>query len=301
MKILENKVTDYTSTNLTENETTWTSDATFNYEDEIRDGHFIYKYAGENGTNTTDAPSIDCQKQVQKWVKIRPTNYYAMLDAQTQTQTENNDSIIVEFDYINFDSLSLIDLVAQEVVVTLTDDISSDIIYTKTVSLVDNSSIIDFTTYCFNEMIRAGSLYLDDITLYSNATLKVEIKQPNGIAKCGRLVCGRSNFIGSTGYGANLDIESYSRISTDIFGNTTLIHSQSVNLDSYEVYVQTEAIPNIRRRIRELDAVPILFIMDESQDSKLENLLTYGYFENFSILIPNSKISTASITIKGII
>ena len=303
MKILQNKITDYLSANFTEDEIAWDSAALYNYADEVRDGHFIYKYAGTDGTNTTDSPSVDYKKlpSERKWIKIAPTNYYAMLDGETQTQTNNTDAIIVEIAINNYDAISLLGVVAQSVTVELRDAVTSEIYYTKTIDMFDYEGIVDFYSYCFNDIQTKPSLYIDDIPLYTDAVLKITIDNTGGIASCGRLVCGRTYYIGKTGYGVNLSQESYSKKETDVFGNTTLIHSNSLNIDSYEVYIQTQSVPNIRRKFKELDAVALLFIMDESENSQLENLLNFGYYQNFSILIPDSQISTASIQIKGIL
>ena len=303
MKILQNKITSYLSANFTEDETAWLVGSMFNYSDEIRDGHYIYKYAGTTGTNTVDTPSLDYLKlpSERKWIKIRPTNYYAMLDNETQTQTENTESIIITIATSNFDALSLLGLYAKDITIELTDNTTSEIVYTKNIDLIDTKAIIDFSTYAFNENQLLPSMYVDDIPLYVDGTLSITINNSGDTAKCGRLVCGRTYYIGDTGYGINLGQESYSTKETDVFGNTTLIHSNSLNLDSYEVNVPTNAIPNIRRRFKELDAVAILFIMDEKENSNLENLLNFGYYQSFNILIPNSVISTASLQIKGIL
>lgn len=303
MKILQNKISDYLSSNFAENETAWDSAATYNYADEVRDGHFIYKYAGTDGTNTTDAPSVDYAKLPTQrvWIKTRPTNYYAMLDGETQTQTNNADTIVIEISTVNYDAISLLGVVAQSVTLELRDDTTAEVYYTKTIDMFDYTGIVDFYSYCFDDIIFKPSLYADDIPLYSNGILKITIDNTGSTASCGRLVCGRTYYIGETGYGVNLGQESYSKKETDVFGNTTLVHSNSLNLDSYEVNVPTSSVPNIRRKFKELDAVAILFIMDENENSILENLLNFGYYQSFSILIPNAKISTASLQIKGIL
>jgi len=303
MKILKNKISDYLTANFTESETLWVSSATYNYGDEARYGHFIYKYAGTSGTNTTDTPDVDYVKlpTTRVWIKVRPTNYYAMIDGETQTQTNNTDAIVIEISTSNYDAISLLGLVAKSVTIELRDGATSEIYYTKTIDMFDYIGIVDFYSYCFDDILLKPSLYIDDIPLYSSAILKITIDNTGSIASCGRLVCGRTYFIGDTGYGINLGQESYSKKVVDVFGNTTLVHSNSLNLDSYEVNVPTSSVPNIRRKFKELDAVPLLFIMDENANSTLENLLNFGYYQSFSILIPNSQISTASLQIKGIL
>ncbi len=303
MKLLQNKITDYLSANFNEDEIQWESSATYNYADEVRDGHFIYKYAGEDGTNTDEMPNKDYQKlpTERKWVKIRPTNYYAMLDGETQTQTQNQNTIEITLATNNYDALCLLGIDAKSVTVKLRDTDSGETVYTRTIDLSDITRIVDFYSYCFEEIIFKSSIYIDDIPLYTNATMQIVIDNDGGVASCGRLVCGRTYYIGETGYGINLSQESYSTKETDVFGNTTLVHKNSLNIDSYEVFVPTPSIPNIRRKFKELDAVALLFIMDESENSIMENLLNFGYYENFSIVIPDPKISTVSLQIKGIL
>ena len=90
MKIVENKITDYLTINVTENETQWLITSLFEYGDYIRDGHFIYRYAGINNSNTDVSPYIDYETNknlVPTWVLYGPTNYYAMLDGETSTRT----------------------------------------------------------------------------------------------------------------------------------------------------------------------------------------------------------------------
>jgi hypothetical protein len=301
MKILENKITNFSSANFTEDETIWLVSNTYQYGQEIRYGHFIYKYAGDNNTNTTDNPEVDSKALTPKWVNVAPSNYYAMFDNETSTQTEVVDKIEFEIQVSNYDAISLLNIEGSSVLLTIVDNVSMSEVYLREIDLFDTSAIVDFYSYCFNEIQQVPSIYIDDLPLYTNATLKVVINNIGSVAKCGRLVCGRTYYIGTTGYGVNLNQESYSKKDTDIFGNTTLIHSNSVNLDSYEVHIPTLAVPNIRRKFRELDAVAILFVMDDSENSVLDNLLTFGYYQSFSILIPDSQISTASLQIKGLI
>jgi len=301
MKIVQNRTTSYLSANFTEDETQWLIGSLFNYTDEIRDGHYIYKYAGADGTNTTDSPAVNSLTITPSWVKIKPTNYYAMIDGETGTQTENAETITISITGINYDSFSLLEVVGTTIDIELYDNSTSAVVFEKTFDLQDESSIIDFFTYCFSEFTFTPSIYTDAIPLYTDAKLTITISNAGSIAKCGRLVFGRSSYIGDTGYGANLGIESYSRKVVDEFGNTTLVHRGSVNLDSYEVQVPTQKIPLLKRKAQELDAIPILFVMDESPTSNTENLLNFGYWHSFSMLIPNSVKSSISLTIKGIL
>ena len=301
MKIVENEITTYLATNFTEAETEWLITDMFSYGDEIRSGHYIYKYAGIDNTNTTQSPAVDSLNFDAVWVRLKPTNYYAMLDGKTSTQTENAETIVVKVEGNNYDSLALLELDAKDVSISLYDTGTGQVVYTEAFELINNSEVIDFYTYAFNPFELIPSIFTDSIYLYTNTELTITINNPGSIAKCGRLVFGRSYYVGETGYGANLTVESYSHRETDEFGNTFLIHRGSVNIDSYEVRIPTEKIPVLRRKGKEVDAIPILFIMDESETSNTENLLNFGYWDRFNIMLPGPKESTISLDIKGIL
>jgi hypothetical protein len=301
MKIVENTVSDYLTANFTEDETLWLVGSTFNYADEIRYGHYIYKYAGTDGTNTTDNPYVDSLKVTPTWVNIRPSNYYGMLDGKTSTQTENADTITVTLTCNNLDTISLLELDAVSVSLSLYDNDTAAVVYTEDFDLINNTEVIDFYTYAFEPFEYRPSIYTDALYLYTDATLTVVIDKTGSTAKCGRLVLGRSYYVGDVGYGASLTVESYSHKETDEFGNSTLIHRDSVNIDSYEIRVPTQKIPVLRRKGKSLDAIPILFVMDESSTSTVEHLLNFGYWDRFNMIVTNPVESTISLDIKGIL
>ncbi len=295
MKYCKNEITAFISSNVPESETLWLVTDVYSTGDERRDGHYIYAYAGISGTNSALSPS----NEPTKWVQQRPTNYWAMMDGTTSTQTEYADIITVEIAASNYDTFSLLEVEAESVTLTLTVD-SVDV-WTNSFTLKDESGVIDFYTYCFSDFIYKPSLYVDTIPLYGTGTLTVDIINTGGTAKCGRLVYGRSYFVGKTLYTASLGLESYSVKQTDAFGTETLVHRGAVNLDNYRVSILTSQIELLKRKAVEYDAIPLLFIMDESNTTNTGHLLNYGYYQNMSVLLSNPRHSTISLTVKGIL
>lgn len=301
MKIVENKVKDFLSANFTQNEAQWDKDAVYKYADEVADGNYVFKYAGADDTNTTKPPSLDALTQVPKWVNIRPTNYFAMLDEKTMTQTSVMNEIVVEVDNMGYDTLSLMELEALNVKVELIDKSHANILYKNQKDLKDESEVIDFYTYCYTPIRFITTLYIGDIPIYLNSKLRVSISNPENFAKCGRLVFGDSFFIGCTNVDIDLDFESYSKKQTDVFGNTTLIHRSMAIIDKYSISISSEKIPMLRRKFSKWDAKALLFIGDDNQKTKLENLLNFGYFQSVSFNYDGSDLSTLNLTIKGIL
>lgn len=296
MTVVQNEVVSYYSANFSETETAWSSGSVYNYGAEARDGHYIYAYAGVSGTNTTLSPANDTT-----WVEMRPTNYFAMLDGKTGTQTLNLNNIDIQVADSSYDVFSILNITGRSLYLKLTELTGSTVVYEETINLQDETGVVDFFSYCFSDFIFTNDVFRT-LPIYGNSRLQVKLTAETGTnAAIGRLVLGRSLYVGETGMGASLGIESYSTKDTNIFGETTLIHRGAVNLESYEVLVPTEKIPMLKRKAIELDAVPILFIMDESSDSNLENLQTFGYWQSFSILVKGRNKSAISLTVKGIL
>ena len=302
MTIVENKVTGYLTANFSETETAWSSGSTYSYKSEARDGHYIYAYTGNANTNTTASPATFSQTDpLTPWVQMRPTNYWAMLDGRTDSQTAVLNQIVIEISDINYDYVSILDIDGINVAYELKDSVGT-VVYSLTNNLQDESAIIDFYTYCFSPFLFKKN-DLVSLPIYGGTSkLKITLNASTGnYAKIGRLVFGNSFFIADTAMGGSLGLESYSPRSVDPFGNATLTHIGAVNLQSFQVRLHTSLIPTIQRKIIALDAIPCLFIMDETVTSNVENLLTYGYWQDFNINHKGCNYSYASTTLKGLL
>jgi len=297
MKIAKNEITDYLAINVTEDEIAWDALSLYNYGDEARDGHYVYTYAGVDGTNTTSSPSVDALA----WIETRPTNYYSMLDGKTSSQTIRTSPLIFDVTMGNYDTATLLNIEAEtalfEIILIATDEV----IYSQSFDVGDESEIIDFYSYCFSDFVFADYIYNQSIPLYgASAKLRITLTNTTDV-KVGRLVVGRSFYVGEVAYGVNLGLESYSVKTTDEFGNDTLIQRGAVELNSYDIRCTTNRLPTLKRKAIELDAVPVLFIADESDTSNLENLLAYGYWQNFALVATNPTYSSISLTVKGVL
>ena len=305
MKIVKNQITDYVSINVENDETEWLSTNVYNFRDELRDGNFIYKYAGINGTNTELSPSVIYERDKELapiWVLTRPTNYFALLDDKSSTQTENAESLVFEVLNGRYETFSLLNLEAQSVMIELIDITTAEIYQTINFDLLDRSDRIDALSHYFNPIKLKTNVYADNIYLLGNTKLKVTILNGGDIAKCGRLIFGRSYYIGETQYdGATLDLQSFSRFETDTFGNTDLKQGNSIRTAKYNVKIPTNKIISVYDKRIEYDAIPLLFIADESSNSKLENLLLFGYFVSSPISIKNPVNSNIPVDIKGLL
>lgn len=299
MRVVKNDITSYLSINVPITETEWNSSSVYNYGDEARDGNYIYVYAGVSGTNTADSPANNALA----WVQSRPTNQYAMLDGKSSSQTIRTSPLIFEVTMRNYDTATLMNIEASDVLFEVVVIATNEVIYSQSFSTNDQSNIVDFYSYCFADFDLTNYVYNRSLPLQGSDTkLRITVtKDSGGSVKVGRLCIGKSFYIGELTYGCSLGLESYSIKSTDEFGNETLLQRGAVELNNYDVRCGTSALPTLRRKAIELDAIPVLFIGDESDNSVLENLLTFGYWQNFSLVATNPTYSNVSLTVKGVL
>ena len=294
MTICKNLVTDFTSANFIENEPLYNASTSYKYGDEAREGHYIYK--SRIDSNVGNQPSTSPLS----WKKVGPSNYYAMLDGVSLTQTVNAGTIDVTFNSSGYDIVSLVNVQGVSVRVVVTDLNTSTVVMDKTKELVDNSRIFDFYSYCFEPISYLEDFFIR-LPLYNNTSIRVIINGLDGYAKCGTLVSGRSLFIGAAKWGISFDLESWGTSTVDEFGYKELEHSNSVYNDSYSINIESSRLRLMQRKLRQLDFVPILFVGDENDDSKFENLVDYGYWETVRLVLENPVNSTIEITKKGLV
>jgi hypothetical protein len=304
MKIVQNQISDYTSINVSTTETAWSSAASYSYGDEVRQGNYIYKYAGDDATNTDENPEIVWERDkniYSVWVRIKATNYYSALDDKTLTQTINNDNIIIEIDNNRYDTVALLNIAAQSAKVELILNSTQEVYQEFQADLSDRDQRVDAYSHYFTPISVKDRYFVDGIALIPNSTIRITVDNDGGVAAIGRLIVGRSTYVGETLYPAVLDQVTYSRFETDIFGNTNLEQGNTVKLQSYSVIVPTSKIPFLEQKRRELTAIPILFIGDESDDSLLDNMFAYGYFTSAPFNVTNPVKSVINVNIKGLI
>jgi hypothetical protein len=383
MTIVENKLTDYLSINVSETETAWSDTALYNYRDEVRYGHYIYGWAGEDNSNTTENPSFiyDRDKNIYpQWVKLRATNYWAALDDKTSTQTtktiatsattdatgysigatvitlasagtgeiiagdiinftgDTNDyvievgdsdvsdggtitlasgliqaipasataitvqsKLIIELTNDSYDTITLLNIDATEANIQLIDTSTEAILFDEDYDLSNTVDIIDEKTYWYAPFDFKKNLYEPNLNMLSSTKIKVTLALAGGEPSVGRIVCGQGYFIAGTSFPAKIDQITYSRFETDIFGNTDLQQGESIKYKTYKMYPPLGKLPVLERKRKELTAIPLLFIADESVDSIVENDLTYGYFPTSPFNITNNARFGIDLEIKGLL
>lgn len=253
--------------------------------------HKVFKCAV--ATSGTTPPESDTAN----WVDYGSTNAYKVIDEYVNTKTSNADSVIFSFTQSEVcDTIALFNLNAVYVTVTMNDGTSD--IFTKTVSL-DNTSISDLYDYFFEDFIFRTDLFVT-LPAYRNITYTVEVHNTGGNAEIGLVVIGKSKDLGVTLYNPTIGILDYSKKETNTWGGTYLAKGKTAKKAECQVIVDTGFVDEVNKRLASLAGTATLFVGDE-REGGFESLLIYGFFRDFSIVIPNPSKSECNLNIEGLV
>jgi len=157
-----------------------------------------------------------------------------------------------------------------------------------------NETIYDLWDYIYDayseDVNRALKVDLSPIGTSIRVTLKPVLVSDT--VSMGYLVGGEALFMGETLYGVGFNFQSYAYKEVDTFGTLTVIKRNVQDLVDFETIIPTAELSKLKRRLKSVYNDILVFIVDESDDSQVENLLTLGIVENASVVLSNPVLST---------
>lgn len=232
-----------------------------------------------------------------QWISIGASNRFKMFDDSVSSQTVAPMMLDVTVDpdaIIN--SVAVFEVDANTVQITLTDPLEG-IVYDRTIRMLDNSAVIDWHSYFFEPISALREIVLTDLPSYGQATIRLVADAGAGTARVGEMVIGRQRNLGVTLFGTSVGIVDYSRKERDQFGNVIIVERRFTRTCDYDISIDTGKVATVQRTLAELRTTPTVFIGNESNP---ETVL-YGFYRNFSIVIDNPAISSATIEVESLV
>ncbi len=279
------------SSNAVESSPNYNAGTTYAKDAIVNSGTRLYQSLVNNNLGNTPSTSP------LYWLDIGPNNIHAMFDNQISTSTISTSPLNVAFKPGIFNSLALIGLAGNQVVVTVRDGTGGPIIYSATFAL-DGTVISDWYQYFFEPFVQKSEVVMTDIPPFSNSEVTISLTGGSTV-QIGLCSFGTFYFLGDAEYGANVGITDYSRKDTDDFGVTTFVQRAYSKRMSARLMLDTAQINRIQRILADIRATPSLWIGADGDDY-LPTLM-YGYYRDFSIDIAYQNKSFCSLEIEGLI
>ncbi len=231
-----------------------------------------------------------------KWLRIGPTNQWAMFDEYNQTQTVNANSITAEWDATGrINGMAFLNLNAASITLTMTDA-GAGVIFNQTVSLVDNSNIGNLHDWLFEPVVRKTDYVFTELPVHFGPHIAVSIDAPGGTAKIGNLVMGMARQFGDTVYGAGLGMLTSSKREADDFGNINIIPRSRRKTGTFEVVVEKRMVDETARILTEFTDTPCVYV----GTGEYASALYFGIWRDWQIVVDQPLTSTLSIQIEGL-
>lgn len=248
-------------------------------------------------SSTTARPDIGAVATPPSWLDLGATNRFKMFDQIISTQTVKNAEIdvdIVPAAIVN--SAAFFGLFGSSITLTMTDP-TEGVVYTETRSLQDNTIIIDWYPYFFEEVAYLPDIVFLNLPAYGSATLNAVIDGGAGDAKVGEVVIGKQRSLGVTNFGSSVSIQDYSIKSTDDFGNTIIVQRAYSKRADYDVTVETSAVAAVQKALADIRTTPTVFVGDQNRPETV----VYGFYKQFNIVLSTPSISGCSIEVEGLV
>lgn len=232
------------------------------------------------------------------WESAGATNRWMMFDTFVNSQTENEEAIDVTIGCDRCDTLVLLDMECVSVLIEVTNDNTGELVSSNEYDMRQDESV-SWSDYFFTEAQYKTTLSVS-IPLYNNSSARILISNGESTAKCGHVVAGRAKYLGASQWSPTAGITDYSVKSTDDDGVTTLEQGDWAKEVEVDLQIETASASSLQRRLAAVRGTACVWDCNNGS-TEYDALILYGYYSDFSIVIPGPVVSSCSLTIQGLI
>lgn len=247
--------------------------------------------------STTDRPDLGAEASPPTWLDLGATNRFKMFDEIINTQTVLASEIDVDItpDTV-VNSAAFFGLSGNTITVTVTDPVEGQV-YQQTRDLQDNTLIVDWYSYFFDDFAFLSDVVFLDLPSYGTATINVLVDAGLDDAKIGEAIIGKQRDLGVTNFGTNVSIIDYSVKGTDEFGNTVITTRAFSKRADYDVTVNTNSVSAVQKALADIRTTATVFVGDPNRPETV----VYGFYKQFNIVLSTPSISDCSIEVEGLV
>lgn len=283
MRFIKQEITSYTSPTVTPEYADWSPLTTYAVGTNVLHGNYIWKNsftANLNNEPLEDSPY---------WVKYDTSNYYSLIDTQSKTTTDvvGND-LIVTFPLGYIDTLAIGYYTAQTILIENLDDLGN-VLTSQAITQSVNEDVFDYFDYIYEPYSTSTDKAKFFRIVRAGTQLRVSFLR--GIypaISVGFLVGGSSVNMGRTVEGVKMGWNSFSLRNTDEFGIMSITKRAAQDLIDFETSVDTVSLMSLRRKAKQYKDEIVAFIVDDTESSIFENIVTLGVMQEMQPVATNN-------------
>lgn len=259
--------------------------------------HSIYQRV-VSGTTAT-APESDTVN----WVRVGPTNRWAMFDQSVGSATTAATSITVVIAAGRVNSLALLGVDAATVDIALVANATT--VYTGSMDLTNGNTVGNWYQYFYEPIYQQDSVVITDLMdaslmdlpAYGDGVLTITLTRTGGNVALGGLIVGLYADLGDTLYQPKIGITDYSKKEIDAFGNATVTVRAYSKRMTANVSVPNTAADNVARVLSQYRSTPLVWL---ASGNLYTSLIVYGFCKDWGITIDNFTRSTLNLDVEGL-
>ncbi len=267
----------------------WAAGTTYAKGAVVDFGTHLYESLVNNntGNNPATAPTF--------WLQTGPDNTHAMFDDQVNTATTATNSLAVVLAPGLVNSLALVNVRGSQVAITITDGPGGAVVFSRTIGL-DGTIVTDWYQYFFEPFDFLSDVNVTGIPPYGAARVTITLTGVGAIS-IGNLVLGSLYELGEVLTSPSLTTDDYSLVTTDEFGNTTLVRRNSSKRAEMQVLLERSQMRKVFQVLDGLRATPAVWIPSQRGDDS--PLSVYGIRSSFRIVVEYQNHCLCAIELKG--
>jgi len=228
------------------------------------------------------------------FVSSNGTDPHAMFNTTVSDSTTRAGDLIVVLKPGQINAIGFSGLVGSTLTVVGTS--GDEEVYRNKQSLA-GEIITDWYDYFFEPFTQLGDAIADGIPPYSNIELTVTIEGAS--TACGVCAFGNLYQMGDTQAGASVGILDYSTKETDEFGVTTLNPGPFSKRITASMFLDNRLINRAQGLLSAARASATFYTFADSADFA-QAYTVFGFYRDFSVVVPYPRHSLVSIDIEGL-
>lgn len=175
------------------------------------------------------------------------------------------------------------------------------LMYDKTIDLFTRVAI-DWYDYFFKDFDQTDALLFEDIPPISGSDIYISFYRATGNVVVSAVCVGVAHDIGAIQYGAERDVQNFSTVSRDTFGNAILVQRQNVPKINGQCWVPAASVPALEIIRDGLNAIPAVWAgLDDLDANYFRALLMLGVYNQFSINITYPEVAVLTLEVQSTI
>mgnify|MGYP001193029528 CR=1 FL=1 len=141
-----------------------------------------------------------------------------------------------------------------------------------------------------------NNLIFEDLPAYANAYVTVIIRNYSGDINVGEIIFGLLKTLGTVKYGVGVGLVDYSVKQADDFGGFTVLERSFTKRLDCTVMIPMASHSGVMRLLENYRSTPLVWIVSDLYSTTM----TYGYYRDFEISLPNPTTAECGISIEGL-